>query len=134
MKIERTIEAETLGDMRVAGYRAISRHGEEYGWQYGSHWSTIPDHQNPERLFTESDVRKLLKKIEESKNKKNVEEIQKDFEFRLALIKRIEERKQWANNGLKLWIGLRRGSDAPAYRKLPDNIVELAIMTGVIVQ
>lgn len=45
--------------MKVAAYRAVSRHGEEYGYQFATHWSTIPDHQNPVRLFSENDIKKL---------------------------------------------------------------------------
>lgn len=62
--IVRTVSGESLNGMEVAGWRVTREmpeklSGSQY-WEYASHWSTHPEHQNPIRLFAEEDVRKLL--------------------------------------------------------------------------
>ena len=56
----RTISGEICMGMPVAAYMADSRHGPQFNSQFATHWSTIPEHEKPERLFRESDVRGRL--------------------------------------------------------------------------
>ena len=124
--IERRIDCEIWKGMTVAGYRER----KEHGYHYASHWSTIPEQKNPERLFTESDVRQLLKSID---GKKNAEALLKDQLFQQELTRKIAQRRINLSHGIKHWIDLRRCSDAPAYRTLPENLVEGALLTGVLI-
>jgi hypothetical protein len=62
-EVERTISGETYMGMPVAAYIADT----EYGGEFATHWSTIPEHRNPERLFREKDVRAALRTLSAGK-------------------------------------------------------------------
>lgn len=61
--ITRTLTHEYRWGIQVKAYMAEN----EYNGRFATHWSTIPDHLNPIRLFSEQDVERLLNEAQKPK-------------------------------------------------------------------
>lgn len=97
----RTLSGETVFGIPVAAYMEHT----EFGSKFATHWSTIPKHKNPVRLFSEHDVSTILSAAAEAMHREGEDVALSSDEVKLLipLLKaKITEDQSKHLNG-KLW-------------------------------